>query len=169
MTTTSDESSSMPPWLRSLLPWVVVAVLVWGLGHLVSGNGSHPLQGTEAPAVHVDLVDGTPFSLEEQSGVTVVNFWASWCGPCRAEAPALAHVHQQLGESGRVLGLAVDANSVPHAPNLGMHYPIALAPRELQQAFNIELLPSTFVVRDGQIIASFVGPVTESDLHAVID
>lgn len=168
---TSPESTfAAPPWLKSALPWLVASGLLFGIAHAVSGGsrGGH-LVGEAAPALSLELTTGEHFDLSAQSGVTVVNFWARWCPPCRAEAGDLMRTHQALGDRGRVVGIAMEGRDVPAADGLGMHYPIAVATPGLSDAFGVNMLPSTFVVDESGVVrASFVGAVTESELQEAI-
>ena len=153
-------------WARVVLPWVLISAAFWYFFN--SGMSQSGLEsGEAAPTLVVELTDGTTFDLAEHRGQTVViNFWAVWCPPCRAEAPALTRVARHLeAEGGHLIGLAVDSRSVPRAARLGMDYPIALATGEDQARFGVQMLPTTIVVGpDGQVARSFVGEVTEAQL-----
>ncbi|MCB9602724.1 MAG: TlpA family protein disulfide reductase [Sandaracinus sp.] len=169
-------SSSPAPrplgWLRALLPWALVgAGLVWLLGTF--GPRRAMPEGEPAPPVQVALRGGGEFDLAAARGeVVVLNFWASWCPPCRAEAPVLARAHERLTREGgaRVVGLAMDSRSVPFATRLGMTYPMGLVTPEIQAAYHVEMLPTTVVIdREGRIAWSYVGELRESELTEVLD
>lgn len=77
----------------------------------VSADGTTDIAVTDrraAPAISGPTLDGSPLALEELDGPVVVNFWASWCGPCAQEAPHLAAVAEQYGDRGvHVVGVNV--------------------------------------------------------------
>ncbi|MEM9073041.1 MAG: TlpA disulfide reductase family protein [Myxococcota bacterium] len=156
-------------WARNIGPWIVVAGLVWYVGVSMQGRA---LPKGPAPELSVELSDGTPFNLASRHGeVTVLNFWAAWCPPCRAEAPALTKVHKAVeGRGAMVVGLAVDAISIPRARRLGMLYPQALVEQADLDRFQVQMLPTTVVVdHKGDIVRAFVGEVEEETLLEVVE
>jgi thiol-disulfide isomerase/thioredoxin len=153
---------------------------------LLVGLGGSPFgapalaAGTLAPNVQATLSDGSAFDLAAERGhVVVLNFWASWCGPCRREAPVLTRSHQRLASrGGRVVGLSVD--DVPDSPvgrahiaraaqAFGMSFPIGLASQTTEREYRIHSVPTTFVINHaGQVTATFVGEVADAQLEQAI-
>lgn len=136
--------------------------------------------GRTAPEVVVaPLGDGPGFSDADlrQGEVTLVNFWASWCGPCRVEHPNL----QALADEGyRVYGVNYKdnpGNALGFLEELGSPYAgMGADPTGMQTAVNwgVYGIPETFVVDgDGNVLFRFAGPVTkrviESDLRPLLD
>ena len=103
----------------------------------------------------------------------VVNFWATWCPPCREELPILAKAHKRLGKKAAFLGIAVENNAEfagEYARVQGIHYPVAVG-REpaiaLMQALGNKHagMPYTVVLdAAGKVVFSKIGVVTEKDL-----
>jgi cytochrome c biogenesis protein CcmG/thiol:disulfide interchange protein DsbE len=127
-----------------------------------------PLIGRRAPNVVLPRLDGGgSISLASLRGrVVVVNFWASWCGPCRDEHPALEAAWQRYREHGVVvLGVSYqdrDANALAFRHELGGDWPLLQDARSRAAlAFGVTGVPETFFVgRDGRVAAKSYGPVT---------
>ncbi len=126
--------------------------------------------GEPAPALALSLHGGEDFDLQAQDGVTVLNFWASWCPSCREEIPELEAVHASLeGGQDRIVGLALDARSMVSAGRMGLSMPQGLVDQPTLDSFRVELLPTTIVVdREGRVRETFVGAITEDRLHQAI-
>jgi thiol-disulfide isomerase/thioredoxin len=116
------------------------------------------------PAFSATDLDGQPVTLADLKGkVVLVNFWATWCGPCREEIPALVALQNRYHDRLKVIGLSIDEGAPADvrlfAQQYRVNYTIAMVGPEVQQAFGgISAVPSTFVVnRDGQIVTRHVG------------
>jgi len=150
----------------------------------VSGDGSitilDPAQRQLAPeAVGVDL-NGDPLKLSDFAGqIVVLNVWASWCAPCRAEAGALEEVALQFdGKGVQFIGLNTrDSQAAAQAftRNFGVTYPSLVdTDGRIQLLFNDSLppqaIPSTIVIDEqGRVAARALGTVTSATLRAMIE
>jgi cytochrome c biogenesis protein CcmG, thiol:disulfide interchange protein DsbE len=162
----------------------IVAALVALLGYGVAQNepdnsidsavaaGRRPA----APALDLPRLDGAGrTSLASLKGkVVVLNFWASWCPPCRGEAPVLERWHRRIApQNGTVLGvdvLDVDSDARAFAKRYGLTYPsVRDGDGDSRRSFGVNGQPETIVVdRRGRIAATFRGPVTDAALQRVI-
>lgn len=172
-------------WTPLLLGLLIVAVLVaiWAADRARQpdtagvGGQSGVVTREMAPDVTLTLLDGTPLRLADLRGKAVVlNFWASWCLPCREESPILEAFSQGSTEA-VVVGVGIrtddDADARAFVEEYGLTYPIGrdtdtdrpgVGP--IQAAFKLpEAYPATvFIAPDGRIIRYHLGPVSEAQL-----
>lgn len=100
---------SLMYWGERLVLLLLLLFAVHRLGPQLSAwTGIGPIQGS-VPAYEVTLYDGSTLASDELRGkVVVLNVWATWCGPCRIEIPALQRLHEESGDDVVVLGLSTD-------------------------------------------------------------
>lgn len=112
----------------------------------------------QAPDFTLKSNGGKNLRLSEQRGnVVMLNFWATWCAPCRKEMPVLEQIHQRYESAGFTLwGVNVEEDSeaaAAMAKELGVSFPIVFDPEsKASQAFDIDAMPTTILIdRDGNI------------------
>ena len=118
----------------------------------------------EAPDFTYKSFNGQEISLSDYKGkVIILNFWATWCGPCIHEMPALEKLHQEYKDKGlQVIGLTVQSNSnlIPKKiTQTGVTYPILLKAEDAVGLYGyFNTLPQTFIInRDGKIVKQIEG------------
>ena len=148
---------------------LLLALLVWKLAH--GGSGSVGA-GDRAPDFTLNRIDGPgTFQLASLRGkVVVLNFWASWCYPCKQEAPALAAAADRW--RGRVVVLGVDVNDFAgdarkFARKYGLRYPLVHDNHNVTTPkYGLTGLPETFFIdRDGKVVEHVPGEVKASDIQ----
>jgi peroxiredoxin len=124
-----------------------------------------PARPKPASDFTVRLAGGQRFRLAEQRGkVVLINFWATWCPPCREEMPSMERLWQQHRDNGFVLvAVSVDAKTEVVQPFVGEHkltFPVAVDPAmDVANLYGVKGLPSSFVVGPaGDVVALAVGP-----------
>jgi thiol-disulfide isomerase/thioredoxin len=133
-----------------------------------------------APSFSGVTVDGRPFSSASLKGKAyIVNFFATWCPPCRSEIPDMVKVQREWESRGfTFVGIAVN-EQVPNVKNFmrqnGMTYPVMMATPELVRAFNgyidggINGIPTTFVVdASGRLTNVIVGPRSKAEFDQLV-
>jgi peroxiredoxin len=143
------------------------AVLV-GLWVAFSAGPEHPLHaGMPAPDFELPDLEGRPVSLADQRGsVVFINLWATWCAPCRKEAPALERLYRELKEQGfEILAISIDdeedeASVEAFRDEFALSFPILRDPeRRAYAAYQATGVPETYVVdAEGLLSERFVGP-----------
>jgi len=117
-----------------------------------------------APALKLSTLDGKPLSLADyKSKVILLNFWATWCGPCRSEIPDLVELQNKYKDQLQIIGLVVDDDDEDavkkFAEKFGINYPIAMAPDEVRAEYGgIPALPTSFVLDgEGRVVQKHEG------------
>jgi thiol-disulfide isomerase/thioredoxin len=145
----------------------------------VEGEEPH-LRGKAAPGFALTSLEGKKVSLSDYKGRPVlVNFWATWCGPCKVEMPWFEEFRQQYaGQGFEILGLADDVDAgkdtiakVVH--KTGVSYPILLTDGKVQSAYGgqegLQVLPMSFYVdKNGVVVEVTAGLGTKDEIEANI-
>lgn len=158
--------------------WIVAAVAVALLIILGYGLRARPGSriGAPAPDFTLSLFDGGELSPADWRGsVVVLNFWASWCPPCRDEAPALEKVWQEYQDRGVLfVGVSykdVDSKATAYIEEFDITYPNGPDPySRIAVSYGITGVPETFLIaKDGRLVKHYVGPITEAGLRTALE
>jgi peroxiredoxin len=125
----------------------------------VSPMGAVPVPPKPAPAWKLMDVDGKPVSLAQFKGkVVILDFWATWCPPCRTEIPGYIALQKKYADEGlTVIGVSVDTDGTAPVKkfmkDFGINYVIVMADDDIQNAYGpLQGYPTTFIIdRSGQI------------------
>jgi cytochrome c biogenesis protein CcmG, thiol:disulfide interchange protein DsbE len=153
----------------------VIAVVGWTT--IQQNNRLEP--GDSAPNFTLTTFDGDQVSLDDLRGnIVIINFWGSWCAPCRDEAPALQEIHETYRDRGVVmLGITYaessQQDSLDFMEEFGLTYMNAADPgTKVADQYGITGVPETFIIdREGRLAPGgyFPGPVTLISLGDVLD
>ncbi len=158
---------------------VGVAVLVLGVYLLRSPRPATRLARDRKAAPDFTLRDATGRSVklsDYRGKVVLLNFWATWCGPCRIEIPWFMEFEQKHKDQGfAVLGVAMDDDGwdavKPYVERMRINYRVLMGTPEVGDLYGgVESLPTTFVIdREGRIVSVHVGLVGKRDYQEEID
>lgn len=137
-------------------------------GEKTTGSeGAPPSEARVAPGFALETLDGDSLTLADLADrkVVLMNFWASWCEPCKEEIPVLVTLHEEYGDQGfMVLGATVDdlpRNSRAFAEEMDIPYPsVITTPRMREDWALAPWLPTTLLIVDGRIVEQWIGPQT---------
>lgn len=160
-----------------LLPAICLPLLlaVGGASRAAAGSTSHSLVNRPAPAFTLKDFEGQTIQLSQYRGkVILLNFWASWCGPCQVEMPEFAKWQSSFGGRLEVLGISMDDNiaqAKAAARRLHVNYPLLAGNQEVGEAYGgIFGLPETFLIDpNGKIRAVYQGGNHLEEIHARIE
>ena len=172
------------PVILVVVAIVISLMLVFGIqktrhASLASGGlqgGGANLQGQPAPDFSLASLDGKTLKLSDFHGKAVLlNFWATWCEPCKIEMPWFVDLQKKYGPQGlQILGVAMDDASskdiAAFAKKMGVNYPIVIGKEAVGDQYGgLPYLPSTFYIdRDGKVVQRVFGLVSRSEIESDI-
>lgn len=178
-------------WAAGRWPWIavigalVVALAAWGLRNAVGTDSqgeatpTRPQVGYRAPDFTLDRLDGGDVTLSDLRGqVVVVNFWATWCPPCRAEMPDLQRAYEERKGEGLTI-LAVNTtfqdselSAAQFVQDLALDLPILLdRSGEMSRSYELRAMPTTLFIDRQGIVREVIlgGPMSEETIEENLD
>jgi len=158
---------------------LAVAALLFVGRHMIHKSGGtsaqavNKMNGSPAPDFELTRLDGKQVKLSDFRGQAVLlNFWATWCAPCKIEMPWFVDLQKQYGPKGlAVLGVAMDDASkddiAKFAKEMGVNYPILLGKEAVGEMYGgVQFLPTTFYIdRQGRVVDRVFGLVGKSEIE----
>jgi peroxiredoxin len=166
------------PFVTFVVAMVVMFMVLFGIeragrsaGHL--GAPRADVEDKVAPDFALQSIDGKTVRLSDFRGKAVLlNFWATYCAPCRIEMPWFVELQDRYAAEGpQVVGVAMDDASPDDiekfASELGVNYPILVGEETVGNAFGgVQFLPSTFYIgRDGKVVGKVFGLKTKNEIE----
>ena len=166
--------------------WIIGAVAALGLGVLtlpaflnhdgeeIAAVEGATCQGEGMAKLDMTMKDmsGADFKLADQKGkVILLNFWATWCGPCRAEIPDFVSVYNDYKDKGFVIVGVLTEDSpdqvAPFASEMKMNYPLTVITPQMEDAYGplFGLPASVLIARDGSVCKRHFGPMSKEMLE----
>ncbi|MDQ0416361.1 peroxiredoxin [Croceifilum oryzae] len=162
-------------WVRRLI-FVVLIVMVGYTIYQMSSGGKQPDRGDVAPNFTLTTLDGKKMSLSDLKGKGVMlNFWGTWCEPCKAEMPAMEQVYKKYQEKGfEIVAVNVGESDVAvHSfmKSYDLGFPIWLDPdKDVTRLYRVGPIPSTFFIDEKGIVArQNMGELNLAQLEAYIN
>jgi cytochrome c biogenesis protein CcmG/thiol:disulfide interchange protein DsbE len=163
------------------LPFLAVTAVLVALG--ASCSSTKPVEAAKggkelktAPNFTLMDADGKSVKLSDYKGkVVLLDFWATWCGPCKIEIPWFIEFQRKYKDRGfTVLGVSMDEGwpiVKEFAQEFKMNYPVVLGNDEVGQAFGgVEVLPTTFIIdKQGRIVNTHMGLVSKDEMEKQIE
>jgi cytochrome c-type biogenesis protein len=176
----SNEGAVMKrsPLALVVAAFVVALMLYFGYHQARRNPGAAPriTQSTVAPDFALESLDGKTMHLSDLRGKAVLlNFWATWCGPCKIEMPWFVDLQNQYGSQGlQIVGVAMDDASKEDigkfAKDMGVNYPILIGKESVGDQYGgVPALPETFLIaRDGKIVDKIIGLKGKAEIEDAI-
>jgi thiol-disulfide isomerase/thioredoxin len=126
-----------------------------------------PQKGEPAPPFKVTTTSGQPLTLANYQGyVLILDFFASWCQPCKRSIPHIMELNRKYGKQGlQILGLSLDEDKddlIEFVSPFKLNYPVAIAKEDLQTDYGLRSIPTLFIInKKGIVVEKFNGLTDE--------
>src|ERR1700736_6823969 len=158
----------LSPLLLVCICWVCICWLFAGIASAEPQERSNVIRFVRnpdpAPEFRLDDLDGKPLTLADAHGkVVLLNFWATWCGPCRAEIPDLIALQTKYKDNLQIIGLVIDSDDDAEVRDIvrtqSINYPVAISSDQVRAQYGgIGALPTLFVLdTQGRVVQKHVG------------
>jgi cytochrome c biogenesis protein CcdA/peroxiredoxin len=174
--TGQQETSALEPTASAAMPMAQI-----GLGSITDAAASIdvPISGTSVGNIAPDFQtvndNGEPVKLSDFRGqVVLINFWGTWCGPCRLEMPAFESAYQEQADNGFTILAVNNRDAIDAVTNFrdefGLSFPLVMDDSEtIKKLYGVFSFPSTYVLnRDGVIVAQHFGALTGDQIEELI-
>ncbi|MGG0657753.1 thiol-disulfide oxidoreductase ResA [Rummeliibacillus pycnus] len=159
-------------YLRAAILIVLVAAIVYTIYTAAHKDNVQLLKvGDDAPNFSLVDLNGETHKLSDYKGQGVLlNFWGTWCKPCKKEMPAINEQYKQFKDQGvQVLGINIaqpDLEVSSFTDKLGVEFPILLdKTKSVMRVYNVDPLPTTVLIdKNGKIVKIITGEMTETDI-----
>jgi peroxiredoxin len=164
-------------WVERIAWVALLAFVGMRLWPQLAAAAGIPSSNGQVPPFTVSTLDGSTVTAESLTGkVVLVNFWATWCPPCRVEMPGFQQAHERFGADGFVvLGVTMDAGSPDRVRRFleerNITYPVAMATSQVVRDFGgVPFLPTSYLIdRDGRIRNEVRGMFTSVALEQAVE
>src|SRR5579885_3622036 len=153
---------------------VVALMLVAGvrMAHRPKQSGSSQMKGDVAPDFALQSLDGKTVHLSDYRGKAVLlNFWATWCAPCKIEMPWFVELQKQYGPQGlQIIGVALDSDPPDvkkFITDIGVNYVVLIGNDKVGNLYGgVQGLPTTFYIgRDGKVVSRAFGLISHREIE----
>ncbi len=159
-------------FIRTGILLVMLAALCYTMYNSVFAKQDRVKEGSIAPNFVLQSVDGERIELKDLKGKGVfLNFWGTWCGPCKQEFPYMANQYEVFKDRGVEIVAVNVAESKIAVKNFmesyGVNFPVAMdKDRQVTEAYDITPLPTTFLINpEGKVIKVIKGTMTERNVY----
>ncbi|WP_369456880.1 thiol-disulfide oxidoreductase ResA [Bacillus safensis] len=159
-------------FIRTGILLVMLAALCYTMYNSVFAKQDRVKEGSIAPNFVLQSVDGDRIELKDLKGKGVfLNFWGTWCGPCKQEFPYMANQYEVFKDRGvEIVAVNVAESKIPvknFMESYGVNFPVAMdKDRQVTEAYDIGQLPTTLLLNpEGKVIKVIKGTMTERQIY----